>query len=79
MSLSEGEGWEYDYETFVKDDEAGRKQAADAYSGVAFPSRNAPGRRADKDDFKPGLPPILLNDNVRSVRVYPDGKVRLEY
>ena len=78
MSLSEGEGWEYDYETFVKADEAGRKQAADAYAGRFSAPRRSPGT-PDAMDLKPDLPPIHIDDSVRSITVWRDGKITLNY
>ena len=81
MQYSEGPGWTYDYETFVKFDEAGRKQAADAYAGIDI--LNSPGmasiRDAEGERYAPGLPPIVADESVRSVTVSKQGRVILGY
>ena len=73
MRWGVGVDWEYDYEGFVKADEAGRKQAAEAYA-MYPPTRSYVERR---ENFEPGLPPIMIDDSVREIRVTKDGKVTL--
>lgn len=78
MQYSEGPGWTFDYETFVKFDEAGRKQAADAYAGIDI--LNSP-RRAPSmiERYEPGIPPIIADESVRAVTVSKEGRVILSY
>lgn len=73
MLWGNGEDWEYDYETFVAVDEAGRKQAAEAYSAYP-PTRSS---LVQRDDFLPGLPPIRIDESVREIRISKDGKITL--
>ncbi len=72
MQWGIGDGWEYDYEAFVAADEAGRKQAADAYAEYP-PTRSY----VKGDDMEPGLPPILVDESVKEIRITKDGKVTL--
>ncbi len=72
MQWGIGDGWEYDYEAFVAADEAGRKQAADAYAEYP-PTRSY----VKGDDMEPGLPPILIDESVKEIRITKDGKVTL--
>ncbi len=72
MQWGIGNGWEYDYEAFVAADEAGRKQAADAYAEYP-PTRSY----VKGDDMEPGLPPILVDESVKEIRITKDGKVTL--
>ncbi|MBP5218918.1 MAG: leucine-rich repeat protein, partial [Bacteroidales bacterium] len=72
MQWGSGNGWEYDYETFVAADEAGRKQAADAYAEYP-PTRS----HVQRDDMEPGLPPILVDESVKEIRITKGGKVSL--
>ena len=70
--------WTYDYESFVAADEAGRKQAAEAYE--AYPPSKSPSvirNESDEEGFLPGLPPIVTDEPVREIRVSIDGKVTL--
>lgn len=81
MLYSEGPGWTFDYEVFVATDEAGRKQAADAYSGVSIlnsPRKCAP-KKTEEVRFIPDLPPIMADESVRTISVTPDGRVILGY
>lgn len=66
--------WEFDYETFVALDEAGRRQAAEAYA--AYPP-NAARPLSAEEDFKPGLPPLRIDDDVREIIVSDDGSVTI--
>ena len=80
MTISEGDEWTYDYETFVQADEAGRKQAADGYAGAVIGrSRAVRSRDAGGPALKPDLKPIVADDSVRSITVGPDGRVTLHY
>ncbi len=72
MQWGIGDGWEYDYEAFVAADEDGRKQAADAYAEYP-PTRSY----VKGDDMEPGLPPILIDESVKEIRITKDGKVTL--
>ena len=72
MQWGIGEDWEYDYETFVAADEAGRKQAADAYAQYP-PTRSY----VQRDDMEPGLPPIMIDESVKELRITKDGKITL--
>ena len=81
MRYSEGSGWAFDYEEFVAADAAGRKQAADAFSGkdiLCSPRKRAP-IKTEEDRFMPDLPPIMADDSVCTVSVTPDGRVILGY
>lgn len=74
MYFGLGPDWEYDYEEFVKADEAGREQAAEAYA-MYPPTRNYV---EFSEEFKPGLPPIILeDDDVKEIRVGKNGKVTI--
>ena len=70
--------WTYDYETFVAADEAGRKQAAEAYA--AYPPSKSPSvirNESDEEGFLPGLPPVVTDGPVREIRISKEGKVTL--
>lgn len=72
MRLGVGEDWTFDYETFVEADKAGREQAAEAYS-TYINSRT----KAAAKEYAPGLPPILIDHDVREVRVSKNGEVTI--
>ena len=72
MQLGLGEDWTYDYAEFVKADRAGRQQAAEAYS-----KRKNTRSSISSDDFEPGLPPILIDDDVKAIKVSGNGQVTL--
>ena len=70
--------WTYDYEAFVAADEAGRKQAAEAYA--AYPPSKSPSvirNESDEEGFLPGLPPVVTDGPVREIRISKEGKVTL--
>jgi hypothetical protein len=76
MRFGSKESWTFDYETFAAIDEDGRKQAAEAYA--TYPPNQAQAwsvRKDDRDDedFKPGLPPIMIDENVKEIIVHADG------
>ena len=58
MQESEGPGWEYDYETFVAFDEAGRQQFANALRTAAARGN---GSRSDYDKATRPLPPVFVS------------------
>lgn len=66
--------WEYDYETFVAIDEAGRTQA-EAHLAAQASSRQTSGIL--KEHRTPGLPPFLLDRSVREIRVSSNGRITL--
>ena len=71
MHWSAGPDWTYDYEEFVKADEAGRKQAVE----YAATTRSFV---ADENGAERGLPPIYLDDDsVKEIRVTNDGTITL--
>ena len=57
MKWSVGNGWTYDYETFVAADEAGRQQAAGRLKAPAKPTE------APEDH----IPPLTIDDSVKEV------------
>ena len=57
MKWSVGNGWTYDYETFVAADEAGRQQAAGRLKAPAKPTE------ASEDH----IPPLTIDDSVKEV------------
>lgn len=81
MRWGNGSGWVYDYETFVKYDEAGRKQAADAYSGIDISGGLVSTRNdaARESETLPGLPPIVTDKEIKEVIVSKDGRVEVKY
>ena len=81
MRWGNGDGWTYDYETFVKADEAGRKQAADAFAGKDILEGQISTRQdaAIESEFLPGLPPIVTDRDIREVIIGRDGKVTVKY
>lgn len=74
MKYSEGPDWQYDFETFVYYDAAGRKQAKEAFSKKkgSSSSRMAPSR--EQHDH---IPPIVIDQDVKAVGVDVNGKVHL--
>jgi hypothetical protein len=81
MQESEGPDWQYDYETFVKFDQKGRKQFADALN-----EQNAPARRADntqqqnnarQDELLHSLPPRIVNGTWRDALSNPANTIQL--
>ena len=81
MLYSEGPGWTYDYETFVKADEPGHRQAVTIFSGgdISGAPRRKGASPQDMRGFEHDLPPIYTDGRERSVTVFPDGKVRINY
>lgn len=77
MRFGSKESWTFDYETFAAIDEAGRKQAAEAYA--TYPPNQAQAWSVRKDDeyFKPGLPPIKIDENVKEIIVHADGTITI--
>ena len=73
MRWGVGEDWEYDYETFVAVDEAGRKQAQE----FAQATSKAPARDPLMDQERHHLPPILTDESVKEIHLSPEGKVSL--
>ena len=70
MRYSEGKDWVYDYEAFVEADEAGRAQAAGAFSNKAAHSSVL---RAPSRSELP-LPPVVIDRDVKVVMVDENGK-----
>lgn len=62
MILSKGLEWEYSYEVFARFDEAGRKDAAEAFSSHV-------NRLASDSKGAIGLPPIRLKGSVRGFKI----------
>ena len=61
MQLSEGDGWEYDYETFVAYDAVNRSNASQTY-------RHEELRDFDERTFIPLAPPVFVDGPAPSVR-----------
>ena len=54
-----GDGWTYDYEEIVAADEAGRREAAEAYARSS--ANRSAGRYVERsENYQLGLPPMLL-------------------
>ena len=60
MKWSVGSGWNYDYETFVAADEAGRQQAAGRLNAPAKTS-------SEQEDWENHISPLLVDDDVIEV------------
>lgn len=73
MRWGADDNWQYDFETFVEADAAGRQQAAEAYA--QYPPTKSPA--IYKNDIEPGLPPILADDAVKEIIVSLDGTITL--
>lgn len=73
MRYSEGDDWQYDYETFVSFDEAGRKQAAEAFSTKV----NSTSVRKSSSHEKRDLPPLQIDSGVKSVGVDDKGNIEI--
>ena len=76
MRFGMGDGWTYDYEEFVAADEAGRREAAEAYARSS--ANRSAGRYVERsENYQLGLPPMLLDGPIKEVRVRKDGKVTI--
>ena len=69
MKYSEGDDWEYDYETFVAADEAGRSQAAAAFSSKSASSSEL------RSPSELSSPPVEVDQNVKVVCVDENGNI----
>ena len=75
MRYSEGEDWIYDYETFVKADEQGRREAAEVFN-----SSNASPMSKSSSNWKDHHhPPIIIDKDVKEIGMDKDGNVVLVY
>ena len=72
MRMGAGDDWVFDYETFVEADKAGREQAAEAYS-TYMNTRSC----IAVENHEPGLPPILIDHDVKEVQVSRSGEVTI--
>lgn len=63
MRWSEGSGWQYDYETFVAADAAGREQAAGKLRAPASQQEKA----LTQQHAETHIPPVLVDDSVVEV------------
>jgi hypothetical protein len=70
MKYSEGDDWVYNYEAFVEADEAGRAQAAGAFSNKAAHSSVL--RSPSRSELP--LPPVFIDRDVKVVMVDENGK-----
>ena len=69
MKYSEGDDWVYDYEAFVAADEAGRSQAAAAFSSKASSSS------VFRSPSELSSPPVEVDQNVKVVCVDEKGNI----
>ena len=69
MKYSEGDDWEYDYETFVAADAAGRSQAAAAFSSKSVSSSVL------RSPSELSSPPVEVDQNVKVVCVDENGSI----
>lgn len=73
MKYSEGDDWQYDYETFVSVDEAGRRQAAEAFSTKV----NSTSVRKSSSHEKRDFPPLQIDSGVKAVGVDDKGNIEI--
>jgi hypothetical protein len=73
MKYSEGDGWEYDYEEFVKADERGRMEAAEGLGPWKSPRRDTRSMAQENNHH----PPVLVDQSVKEVGFDKDGNVIL--
>lgn len=73
MGLSEGSGWTYDYEEFVRADERGRMEAAEYLGPWRSPQRKA--KMQSEEDLH--YPPVMVDDAVKAVGMDKEGRVIL--
>ena len=76
MKYSEGSSWSYDYEEFVAIDEAGRNQAISVFNTTNYaPSRN--NQKGERAITETHLPPVILDQPIREIRMSQNGSVEL--
>ena len=72
MKWSEGSGWQYDYETFVAADAAGREQTAGKLRSVDLSLQEATALRLQHEESH--VPPVLVDDDVVETSIPLEGK-----